>query len=89
MLYSFVKLDQIPSDCFVIRVKNTGVYIHLSHGALSIKERMAGCFVCCEDTAKDLIFKMKLLEYEHELEIVDFSEAYKTHGLVERQIQYN
>ncbi len=84
-----VTRNNIPPQSYVIRVKGTNVYIHLNKGEMSIKEKMVGCFVCTEDSAKDILFKLRLLEYEYELEIVDFNEAYKAHGLIEKQIAYN
>ena len=89
MLYSFATLNKIPPDSFVVRIKGTGRYIHFHNEEMYLEDRMVGCFVCCEDTAIDMLIKLKSIEYEYDLEYIKFSVAYKEHGLIERQVQYN
>ena len=89
MIYNFATKNEIPDDGYTVRVKNTKKYIHVINEELFIKERMVGCFVCSEDTAVDLITKLRFLDFEYDLEYIKFSLAYIEHGLIEKQMQYN
>ncbi|MBK7362806.1 MAG: hypothetical protein IPJ01_10960 [Micavibrio sp.] len=95
------KLKEMPKETFVVRVKKTNRYIHIDdYFGLFVKQKMTGCLVlrCIED-AEQIIKTINKIELEvfgelgfktfTEYESIPFEEAYKTHGIIEKQIVFN
>jgi len=101
MSIPFYKLKDIPKETFVVRIKQTNHYIHINKTyGLFIKAKMSGCLVLrSKDDANDMINIINKLELEYlgeadkdlltEYEVIPFDEAYKSHGIVEKQIVWN
>jgi hypothetical protein len=84
-----LKSNEIPEHFCVIRFKNTKNYLHADDGILLFKEKLHGCFVCLPEVIEDILTDLKQIKLFNDLEIVKFKDAYKQHGLIERQIAYN
>ena len=84
---------EVPEDFCVVRIIETNSYIHYKDGFLYFVSRMNGCLAVQKETANYLIEIMNnIFESKKEkpkLEIINFHDAYKEHGIVERQICYN
>jgi len=101
MSIPFYKLKDIPKETFVVRVKETNHYIHVNNiYGLFIKPKMTGCLVLrSKDDASDMINIINKIEIEYlgetnkdlvtEYEIIPFDEAYKAHGIIEKQVVWN
>lgn len=83
-----LKSNEIPEHFCVIRFKETKKYLHSEDGCFFFKEKFHGCFVCLPEVSEEIIIDLydNLLEG---LEAVKFKDAYKQHGIIERQIAYN
>jgi hypothetical protein len=94
-------LKEMPENCFVVRIKKTGQYIHYNNDNddVFIKQKMCGCLVLRnKEDAENIINSLHILEKrmynltDIELtsyECVPFEQAYKEHGIVEKQIVLN
>jgi hypothetical protein len=90
-------IENIPENCFVIRVKNTNHYIHIENNyKLILKSKMMGCLVMSKESAEIIIQKIMFMDAEvfrdevvTQYEYVPFKEAYDMHGFVEKQIICN
>lgn len=79
---------QIPDGFCVIRIKESNNYLHIKNGYVYFNDKMHGCFVVSQEVAEEMILDIERI-VEYSVEIVDFQEAYKEHGIVEKQIKYN
>lgn len=53
------------------------------------KERIHGCFVCLPEVSDEILNKLQVHKSFANLEVVKFKNAYKEHGIIEKQIAYN
>lgn len=82
--------QDIPEGYCVIRFNNQYRYLHLQDGLFYFKERFHGCFVVYSEIAEKIVKEISIMWVnKSELEIVDFQDAYKKHGLIEVQMCYN
>lgn len=101
MSIPLLKLKDMPENCFVIRLLNTNKYIHYNNDNddVFIKEKMCGCLVLRnKEDADNVIKSLHVLEKRlynlrdielTEYESIPFEQAYKEHGIVEKQIVQN
>jgi len=85
-----LKHNDIPDEYCVIRFSDTNRYLHCQDGYFFFKERFHGCFVVYCEIAQQILDEINIMWInKSELQIVDFKDAYKMHGLVEAQMCYN
>ena len=84
-----LKNDDIPEHFCVIRIKDTSTYLHYKEDMFYFKERIHGCFVCLPEVSDEILNKLQGHKSFANLEVVKFKNAYKEHGIIEKQIAYN
>lgn len=101
MSIPLLKLNEMPENCFVLRILNTNRYIHYNNDNddVFLIEKMNGCLVLrCKEDADNIIKSLHILERRMynltdieltEYESVPFEQAYNEHGIVEKQIVLN
>lgn len=82
--------DEVPNEYFVIRIGNYYQYLHFENNSFFFKDRLHGCFVTSDEIADEVINYLKQVsENKFKIKKVKFNNAYKKHGLIEKQIFYN
>ena len=84
-----LKNDDIPEYFCVIRIKETSTYLHCKEDMFYFKERIHGCFVCLHEVSDEILNNLQVFKSFANLEVVKFKNAYKEHGIIEKQIAYN
>lgn len=83
-----VNFDRVPEEFCVICVPNSYLYLHYDNGAFCLIDKMTGCLCMERECAERIVHQIKGEFYE-KLIVKNFKDAYKKHGMIERQIMYN
>ena len=82
--------DEVPEEYFVIQIDKSYQYLHFENNSFFFKERFHGCFVTSNEIADEIINHIKdISESKPKIKKVKFNNAYKEHGVIEKQIFYN